>query len=282
MTAPPLACSVRDCGLWLESDGASFTCSRGHAFDVAADGYVNLLQPQDRRARQAGDAPAAVSARARLLAAGVGRELVADVAARVSAAVGVVSASAVVVDLGCGCGELLGVVTLTTSICGVGIDLSTAAAACAARAFPRPRLTWVVANADRRLPLLDRSIDVVVSLHARRNAAECARVLSMRGTLLVAVPAPDDLVELRTEIQEHAARRDRSSVVIEEHAAWFELTGRGSVRERVSLTSDQVTDVLRATYRGQRRSEAQRAAMLSALEVTLASDVLEFTRLRTS
>ena len=71
--APPLACTVRECGLFLERQGRTFACVRGHSYDVARAGYVTLLQPQDRKSREAGDRREAIEARARLLAAGVGR-----------------------------------------------------------------------------------------------------------------------------------------------------------------------------------------------------------------
>ena len=37
-------------------------CPRGHSFDVARSGYINLLQPQERRSRNPGDSADAVAA----------------------------------------------------------------------------------------------------------------------------------------------------------------------------------------------------------------------------
>src|SRR5205823_11394434 len=105
----------------------------------------------------------------------------------------------VVGDLGSGSGDALAAVAPTRSIAGIGIDISIAAARHAARRFPQ--LTWVVANADRRLPLVDRRLTLLLSLHGRRNPAESARVLEPGGFLLVAIPAPDDLIELRAVVQ---------------------------------------------------------------------------------
>ena len=85
----------------------------------------------------------------------------------------------------------------------------TAAIERAARHFP-DRI-WVVANADRRLPLLDRSVDLALSIYGRRNPAEVARVLAAAGYLLVAVPAADDLIELRELVQGRRFERDRAS-----------------------------------------------------------------------
>ncbi|MCC7126742.1 MAG: methyltransferase domain-containing protein, partial [Acidobacteria bacterium] len=177
---------------------------------------------------------------------------------------------AVVVDLGSGSGDALAAVVSRAAVTGVGIDISAAAAAHAARRWPA--ITWVVANADRRLPLADGSADVVMSLHARRNPPECARVLAPGGTLIVAVPAADDLAELRAAIQGEATPRDRVSAVVEEHAGLFSVEERFAARETRDLDAAQVQALLRATYRGARTREAARAATLTGMTVTLASD----------
>ena len=156
------------------------------------------------------------------------------------------------------------------SIASIGIDLSTAAAEHAARRFPA--LTWIVANADRRLPLVDRSVDLVLSLHARRNAAECARVLQPVGLLLVAIPAPDDLIELRAVVLGQGIERGRSDALLAEHEPFFRLVEQSSARERQRLGRESLLDLLRGTYRGERASAAGRIEALGSLEVTLASD----------
>jgi 23S rRNA (guanine745-N1)-methyltransferase len=241
---------------------------------VARSGYVNLLQPQDRRSRTAGDTPGAVEARARLLASGIGRHVL-DLFVEHAAAL-TLPDSPCVVDLGSGSGDALAVLATLRPIDGVGVDLSAAAAEHAARHFPS--LTWVVANADRRLPLLDASVDLVLSLHGRRNPAECARVLTRGGFMLVAVPAHDDLLELRAAVLGHALEHDRSDALIAEHAAFFTLVHRANAREQHLLERDALKDLLRATYRGERTSVAGRIDALERLEVTLASDFFLFRR----
>jgi 23S rRNA (guanine745-N1)-methyltransferase len=250
----------------------AYACDAGHGYDVARSGYVNLLQPQDRRSAHPGDNRESVAARARLLAAGVGAAIVGAFASR-AAALGL-PGGATTVDLGCGGGDALATVCTRTGGAGVGIDISTAAADLAARRFPAA--TWVVANADRRLPLLDDSVTLALSLHARRNAPECARVIREGGFLLVAVPAPDDLIELRAHVQGEAVERPRASSVVEEHAATFTLVDQQTVRERHRLGRQQLLDLLSGTYRGARASAAARVERLESLEVTVASDILLF------
>ena len=230
---------------------------------------MNLLQPQDRRSPAAGDSKEAVAARARLLAAGVGHHTLEVVVERASA---LVSSDGVVVDLGSGSGDALAQLVSRRPLTAVGIDLSAAAVEHAARRFPQ--ITWVVANADRRLPILDHSVSLILSLHARRNAAESVRALSPNGWLVAAVPGSDDLVELREAVQGMRVERGRAELFLEEHAAQFELVERFIVREHHTLGGDALRDLLRTTYRGARASAARRVEELTALDVTLSSEVL--------
>ncbi len=273
MTAsvPPtsLACSVRDCGLPLDWRERTLICPHGHSHDVARSGYVNLLQPQDRRSLDAGDSKEAVKARARLLAMGVGRALVDEVVQQALALS--LPERPVVIDLGSGSGDTLAALAAARTIEGIGLDLSTAAAEYAAQRFST--LTWVVANADRRLPLLDGRVDLVLSVHGRRNPLECARIIAPMGFLLVAVPAEDDLIELREFVQGKARARERGEALLVDHAPGFALMHRSTVRQRLHLQRTAVLDLLRTTYRGGRTSERERLAALSNLDVTLASEV---------
>ena len=116
-----------------------------------------------------------------------------------------------------------------------GVDLSARAADLAARRHPG--VLWLVANADRGLPFADGSLDLVLSITARRSPAECARVLAPGGHLVVAVPAPDDLAELREAVLGSASREDRAAKLVEEHAGHFRLLGRREARERRAFSA---------------------------------------------
>jgi 23S rRNA (guanine745-N1)-methyltransferase len=270
-----LACTVRGCHRPLELRARTYVCARGHSYDIARSGYVNLLQPQDRRSRDPGDSPEAVGARGRLAAAGIGRPVIDALLEAVSTHE--LRTSGCVVDLGSGTGDALAAVSAARGSTGIGIDVSTAAARYAAQRFPS--LIWVVANADRRLPVVDHEAGLVLSLHGRRNAVDCARVLGASGWLFAAVPAPDDLVQLRTLVQGRRVERLRSEALIAEHASLFEPVERFSARENRTLTPDQLLDLLRTTYRGARAATRDAVAAVTALDrldVTLASDCVLF------
>ena len=273
MPTLPLACTVRGCADQLVRHGQTWACPRGHAYDVARSGYLNLLQPQARKSLQAGDHREAVEARARLIAHGVGQTLITAVIDQANA-LDPGDGTPVVAELGSGSGDLLHQLAARRMITPIGLDLSTTAADLSARRFPA--LTWVVANADRRLPLLDHSVTLLLSVHARRNPPECARVLVPSGALIVAVPAHDDLIELRAATQGTGVERGRVEALVAEHAAHFSVMRHTVVRERLRLQGDVLRDLLRTTYRGSRRSAAGQVQALEQLEVTLASDLVLF------
>src|SRR5580658_9862225 len=97
-----LLCTVRNCHLALAREQSRLICPRGHSFDVARSGYVNLLQPQDRRSKQPGDTRKAVAARRRLHDRGVTEPLLLAIA-KIAAA----SPEDTVLDAGCGDGYYL-------------------------------------------------------------------------------------------------------------------------------------------------------------------------------
>src|SRR5437763_5008155 len=98
-----LLCPVRDCHLALERTDRRVLCPRGHSFDVARSGYINLLQPQERRSNQPGDTAVAVAARRRLHDSGVTAPLLHGIADMVDA-----RPTDIVLDAGCGDGFYLG------------------------------------------------------------------------------------------------------------------------------------------------------------------------------
>jgi 23S rRNA (guanine745-N1)-methyltransferase len=212
-----------------------------------------------------------------LFAFGIGRSLVEAVRQRFASQK--LPDNPAVADLGSGCGDALAACLAGSSAAGVGIDLSVAAARHAARRFPA--LTWVVANADRRLPLIDSRLSFLLSLHGRRNAAECARVLAPNGLLFVAVPAADDLIELRSLVQGKGIERSRVEALLKDHEGVFNPVEQFSSRERHTLRPEALLDLLHATYRGARTSANARVTQLSTMDVTVASYCVVFQKMRT-
>jgi 23S rRNA (guanine745-N1)-methyltransferase len=252
-----LLCSVRYCHLPLVRDGRRLVCSRGHSFDVARSGYINLLQPQERRSKQPGDTVAAVAGRRRLHDLGVTQPLLDGIAEMVGS-----RPSDVVLDAGCGDGFYLGSLARDAGFGAHGVDISIPAIDAAARRYPG--CEWIVANADRFVPYADGSFSLVLSITARMNVGEFRRVLRDDGRLLVALPAPDDLIELRGEGRERVAR------TVEAFGSDFKLIGRCRAATSAELDEADVQDVLHSIYRPIRREPAR------PMRVTFSLDLLLF------
>src|SRR5579871_1589856 len=252
-----LICSVRDCGLALIREERRVVCGRGHSFDIARSGYINLLQPQDRRSKHPGDRGAVVQARRRLHEQGVTGPLL-----RAVGELAGLTASDVVLDAGCGDGFYLGSLSNERGFQAHGIDISTAAVDAAARRYPG--CEWIAANADRLVPFAERSFSAVLSITARMNPAEFRRVLRPDGRLLVAVPAPEDLIELR------GAGRDRVERTVSVFSDLFKPADRRRVTTSADLDADSVRDLLVSIYR------PMRTAPIEAMRVTFSLDLLLF------
>ena len=271
----PLLCTVRGCGRKLRTRDRCLVCSLGHSFDVAASGYVNLLGPQDRRSRHPGDSRETALARRRLFDAGHEDGMRNEILAELDALRGV-GGTLHVLDIGCGEGSLLASIQRARSIGAHGIDISVPSIELAAKRFPEA--SWVVGNADRFLPWADGAFDLVTSVTSRRNGPEWKRVLKARGRVLVALPAPDDLLELREALLGRPVRRDRVTAAIDQLRPDLALVSRRSVRKTVPLDAAGVADLLKTTYRGARFRQRDRASALGPMTVTVAREILVFRR----
>lgn len=180
-----LACP--HCGSALALGDRGATCPTGHAFDRGRGGYLNLLVGGRLGPTVTpGDTPDALAARRRFLTAGH----YAPVAEALAAAVG--EPPGPVLDVGCGEGYYLA--SLPSEQPRYGLDIAKAAVQMAARAHPT--IQFIVGSAYR-LPVLDRSVGVVVSVFAPHPFAELARVQQPGGWWVTVTPGGRHLQEMR-------------------------------------------------------------------------------------
>jgi len=253
-----LLCTVRGCHQALAREDCRLICPRGHSFDVARSGYINLLQPQERRSKKPGDTTAAVAARRRLHDQGVSEPFLHAIQEMTGA-----TTADIVLDAGCGDGYYLGSLARLIGFEAHGVDISTPAIEAAARRYPD--CEWIVANADRFVPYSSESFSIVLSITARMNSSEFRRVLRPGGRLVLALPAPDDLVELR------GAGHDRTAKALETFAHGFALRERRRITTATGLDAAAVRDVLLAIYRPRSSRPAE------AMRLTFSMDLLLLT-----
>ena len=258
-----LLCPVRNCNAPLTRHERTYACANHHTFDIARSGYTNLLQPQDRRSRTPGDTAEAVAARRRFYERG---DPLIDAIVRACPVRGAM------LDVGCGEGSHLDAFRRAYGVEAWGVDISVAAIELAARTYRA--CSFVVANADRRIPFADASFDAVASITARMNAPEMRRVLRDDGALIVVIPGAEDLVELREAVQGERVERDRVERTVAQFAPLFALERRETLKHVARLDRAAMVEVMSSSYRGLRTRERERLERLDALDVTMARDLL--------
>lgn len=224
-----LTCPV--CGAGFALAGPALRCASGHSFDVAKQGYVNLM-PGGARPGTA-DTAEMVADRAAFLGAGHYGPLASAVSDLAAKAAG---DRPVVLDAGAGTGYYLAAVLsrLGSGAVGLALDVSARALRRAARAAPG--IGAVAWDTWQPFPVRPGTVSLVLNIFAPRNGPEFRRVLRPDGTLLVVTPARGHLAELATaagliSVDEHKDERLAATL-----GPYFTATGRQDLLVPLRLT----------------------------------------------
>ena len=169
----------------------TYSCGAGHSFDIAKEGYVNLLMSQASSQKRHGDDKLMVRSRRDFLDKGYYsalRDAVAEELALNTAP------GAHIIDVGCGEGYYTELLEAVNNPVAVGIDISKDALKLASKRLKNTALC--VASAFT-LPCADSSADAVVNIFAPCAYGEFHRVLKENGVLIKAVPLAEHLWDLK-------------------------------------------------------------------------------------
>ena len=258
-------------------------CGQGHCFDIAREGYVNLLLSSQRRSSQAGYAKAMLDGRRALFEQGFFGSLVDAVYGAVADNAG--AGNSLVLDAGCGEGSVLTEVCArgradVRALCGFGLDISKQGVRCAAKQDAHS--LWCVANLRRRLPFQAGTFGLVLNVLSPGNWAEFHRVLAPGGVLIKVAAAEDHLQQYRDAIYE-AGRTEAldDSKAVADMAEQFDVRTRRRVTYTVPMNCAATGHLIAMsplTWKGKRdRIEAVREAGLAEVTVDV-SIVVAVTR----
>lgn len=267
-----LACPLD--GMRLESRDKQLVCGKGHTFDVARQGYVNLLPVQHKRSRHPGDSKEMVAARARFLGSGCYAP-VANKLAEIAAAQICGDVAACFLDAGCGEGYYLDYVldslkhkTGTNELSFIGLDISRAAIAQAAKR--NRQITWIVGT-NRRPPVEAASVDAIFCVFGYQSFEGFHGILKPGGKVVLVEPGPDHLQELRKIIYPEVRKSGPPDLADAEESG-FSLRDRRRLVFRTGLMGhEQLGNLLAMTphfYRATREGR-EAAASLQELDVTV-------------
>lgn len=188
------------CEKVLVQEGRTYKCENNHSFDIAKQGYVNLLLKQ----KASGDDKVMVEARKHFLELdhyAPLRDLVLDLVSNFP--------NETLLDAGCGEGYYTNFLQANLKNEIYGFDVSKLALQSAAKA--NKAVHYAVASIFN-LPISANSMDLAISLFAPVATDEMLRVLKEQGILIVVMPNTNHLIELKQAIYDEAYLNERELI----------------------------------------------------------------------
>ena len=262
------------CAAPLERTAGAYRCPGGHSFDVAREGYVHLLPPNQKHSALPGDDREMVLARRAFLSKGYYLPLLNTICSHLAALPG---EAPVLLDTGCGEGWYTAGVYRSLLEDGkrprmAGTDISKLALRTAAR---REKGVEFAVASSYRLPLPDGSVDALLNCFSPLALEEFRRVLKPGGWFLYVVPGPRHLWELKEILYDRPYPNEEKETPYE----GFRYREIVSVDETARLESrEDIQNLFRMTPYAWKtpKTGVERLAALEHLEVRISFRVHVF------
>ncbi len=288
-----LLCPV--CGAGLAQAGKTLQCPSSHSFDIAREGYVNLLLRDRKSSRLLGDKREMLEARRRFLSRDFYRPLSDAINEQIDHYLARTSkpeekpSPVCILEVGCGEGYYLarlkryldrlsepgsrekigdsqprlaggtgstrparragGSPPVFSQLPGrfhyFGMDISKEAVRLAAKQYQG--IGFFVADVKRKILMADHSVAVLLNLFAPRDAAEFDRVVAKQGLLLIVIPSPRHLANLRLELGLLAIEENKRQRIMENFAGAFTLVNERAIEYEIELSSAELRDLIQMT-----------------------------------
>jgi len=252
-----LRCPV--CKNDLLAEAKRFVCANNHSFDIARQGYVNLLLSSQMASKHPGDSAEMLNDRHAFLEAGFYqplRERIVEILSQRQ----ISPTHEHILDLGCGEGYYTAAMVAPNRHV-VGLDIAKPALTMAAK---RSRdITWCVGT-SRALPLHDDSVDTITNIFCRPHPAEIHRVLRDDGNLIIVAPGPNHLHEMR-EILYETVREETVRHELEN----FSLIETETLTYEFTVPAEHLMRLARMTPHYWRAAQSRRENLEKIEELTL-------------
>lgn len=257
------------CRSSLHREEHSFVCPSRHSFDIARQGYVNLLVVQQKHSLAPGDTREQVLSRRAFLEAGF-YEPISDALNQAALDHG---ASGEILDVGCGEGYYSSRLAQALKLPLTGLDISKEAVRCAAAKYKGA--SWLCATAAH-IPVADHSVGALTSLFALTLPEEYHRVLQKDGLFFQVLAAEDHLMGLKSIVYDEIIHKEKDSIPT---LPGFTLLESRPIRFTFTVEGEQIRSLFAMTPHLFRigKAGAQRLAQTQTLTDT-ASCVLNIYR----
>ena len=226
----------------LSQNDRTFKCEKNHQFDLAKEGYVNLMPAHHKRSKDPGDNKEMMQARRRFLEGNHYDPMRQAVVGLCASYLPATAPS--LLDIGCGEGyytsEFVQLRQQFPTISIHGLDISKVAVKYAAKRYHD--CDFCVAS-SHRLPFADHFFDGVVRIYAPCKGEELHRAIKSGGILVAVTPAPRHLYQLKELIYDGVNLHD----VPVENIEGFELVVDQQLHYDMTLSGEEATALMQMT-----------------------------------
>lgn len=221
------------CAQPLRREEKRYVCPQGHSFDIARQGYVNLLTVQQKHSLDPGDTRQQVLSRRAFLESG----FYAPISEALNQAALDYNAQGEILDVGCGEGYYSARLAAALGAPLTGLDISKEAVRCAAGQYKA--YAWLCATAAH-IPVPDGSVGTLSSLFALTLPGEFRRVLRKNGLFLQVLAAEDHLLGLKSIVYDVLTHKQKDTApalpgfaLLESRQIRFDFTAEGEQIQRL-------------------------------------------------
>ena len=268
-------------------DGSLNPKQTTHPFDVARQGYVNLLPVQQKKSKAPGDSQQSIEARKRFLNAGHYQPLNDLICQKMTALLMAKKASLKQknkpinwLDIGCGEGYYTQAMAQTGMDMLIAADISKPAVVELARTSKALGRLWYqgaeeakedgtyaaaiypLVTSAAHLPLRAHSINGISSIFSPILPAAFNEALSDAGYLIIAKPDIGHLATMREALFDDVREHD-SDKFLDELAPYFQLLETHHVSSKLSLAAEALADLMTMTPYAYRARSEKRQTLLA-------------------
>ncbi len=199
------------CGKPLTRAEKSYSCVKRHSFDLAKQGYVNLLPVQNKKSLHPGDTKEMLVARREFLNSGIYMPICNAVTQKSAELMRGIE-NPQIVDIGCGEGYYTTAIKNAVGDCScMGIDISKDAVRMACSRSKE--IVWAVATAGC-LPVEDNSTQLITAMFSLISKDEYTRILQKGGYIIEVIAGNNHLIELKHIIYDEVYKQDKKPAYI--------------------------------------------------------------------
>lgn len=242
-----LLCPVCKDKLIKDVSNKMYKCSNRHTYDIAKEGYVNLLISNQKKSKNPGDSKEMVLARVDFLSQGYYEVLSYKINEVIFECLEKINSDKFnIIDLGCGEGYYLTnlknyLEEKNIKASYYGLDVSKEAVKYASK--KNKDCIWAVGN-NFKIPAGDKSVDCILSVFSPIDINECNRVLKDDGVFIRILPRTNHLIQLRNIIYSEVHLNNK---IYTASADENEYIRESNVTFNIKLNKEEILSLLKMT-----------------------------------